>query len=132
MPANKEIKAIDKHSVHRICSGQVVLSMAIAAKELIENSLDAGATSVGMRPELDVGAHIFGSYYISFAEVRLKDYGVSAIEVVDNGSGIDAANYQALSMQAKFARHDEYEASVRTHAIPIGTPHITGTVTLQR
>lgn len=47
MSISKEIKAIDKHSVHKICSGQVVLSMAIAAKELIENSLDAGATSVG-------------------------------------------------------------------------------------
>lgn len=47
MAAKNEIKAIDRHSVHRICSGQVVLSMAVAAKELIENSLDAGATIIG-------------------------------------------------------------------------------------
>ena len=42
------IKAIDKKSVHRICSGQVVLTLATAVKELLENSIDAGATIVGL------------------------------------------------------------------------------------
>ena len=41
------LKRIDKESVHRICSGQVVLSLAVAVKELVENSIDAGATSIG-------------------------------------------------------------------------------------
>ena len=41
------IQAIDKGSVHRICSGQVVLTLATAVKELVENSIDAKATSVG-------------------------------------------------------------------------------------
>ena len=41
------IKRIDKRSVHQICSGQVILSLAVAVKELVENGLDAGATSIG-------------------------------------------------------------------------------------
>jgi len=52
---------------------QVVLDLASAAKELLENSLDAGATSV---------------------DIRLKDCGASLMEVADNGSGVAPHNYQ--------------------------------------
>jgi len=42
------ILAIDRTSVHRICSGQVVLTLSTAVKELVENSIDAGATCIGI------------------------------------------------------------------------------------
>ncbi|CAH1398184.1 unnamed protein product [Nezara viridula] len=72
------IKAIDKTTVHRICSGQVVLNLATAVKELIENSLDAGATVI---------------------DVKLKEYGSEIIEVVDNGAGVHPSNFEGLTLK---------------------------------
>ncbi|XP_061666131.1 mismatch repair endonuclease PMS2 isoform X2 [Syngnathoides biaculeatus] len=69
------IKAIDKHSVHQICSGQVVLTLATAVKELVENSIDAGATNV---------------------DVKLKEHGTELVEVSDNGKGVEEANFEGL------------------------------------
>ena len=34
-----EIKAIDRDSVQRICSGQVIVDLSVAVKELVENAL---------------------------------------------------------------------------------------------
>ncbi|XP_012381065.1 mismatch repair endonuclease PMS2 isoform X2 [Dasypus novemcinctus] len=45
----KAIKPIDRKSVHQICSGQVVLSLSTAVKELVENSVDAGATNIALK-----------------------------------------------------------------------------------
>lgn len=41
------IKAIDSSSIHRLTSGQVIIDLQTAVKELVENSLDASATSIG-------------------------------------------------------------------------------------
>jgi DNA mismatch repair protein PMS2 len=43
----KSIKAIDRTSIHHITSGQVVIDLQNAVKELLENSMDAGATNIG-------------------------------------------------------------------------------------
>lgn len=74
----KTIKRIDRESVHRICSGQVVLSLGTAVKELVENSLDAGATNI---------------------DVRLKDHGAELIEVSDNGGGVEEENFEGLTLK---------------------------------
>ncbi|KAL6475155.1 hypothetical protein MHYP_G00161950 [Metynnis hypsauchen] len=74
----KAIKAIDRHSVHQICSGQVVLSLATAVKELVENSVDAGATSV---------------------DIKLKDHGTELVEVSDNGRGVEEDNFEGLTLK---------------------------------
>ena len=71
------IRPIGASSVHRICSGQVVLDLAGAVKELVENALDAGATNI---------------------EVRLRDHGQDSVEVVDNGCGVKSDD---LAMMTK-------------------------------
>ncbi|XP_065211887.1 mismatch repair endonuclease PMS2 [Planococcus citri] len=82
-----EIKAIQRNIVHRICSGQVVLNLATAIKELVENSLDAGATII---------------------DVRLKEYGSELIEVVDNGTGIHPNNFQALTLKHHTSKLNDF------------------------
>ena len=64
---------------NRICSGQVLTSLATAVKELLENALDAGATVV---------------------DIRLREWGAEAIEVSDNGSGITTADFEALTRKS--------------------------------
>lgn len=44
---SNRIRALDRSSVHRITSSQVVVDLQTAIKELVENALDAGATVVG-------------------------------------------------------------------------------------
>ena len=77
-PSAGAIRPISKDSIHRICSGQVVLDLAGAVKELVENALDAGATNI---------------------EIRLKDHGAESIEVVDNGTGVSPENHEALTQK---------------------------------
>lgn len=72
------IKPINKGVVYRICAGQVILDLPSAVKELVENSLDAGATSV---------------------EVSLKDYGAESFQVIDNGCGISPQNFKVLALK---------------------------------
>lgn len=64
--SSNKIKPIDRTSVHRICSGQVVIDLAGAVKELVENSVDAHATSVGTLFHLqEVKYKYIKSYFIT-------------------------------------------------------------------
>ncbi|XP_014768074.1 mismatch repair endonuclease PMS2 [Octopus bimaculoides] len=72
------IQAIDRKSVHHICSGQVIVNLATGVKELVENSIDAGATTV---------------------EIKLKEYGSELIEVIDNGCGVAEENFEGLTLK---------------------------------
>ena len=78
VPSAPSVQPIDRRSVHQICSGQVVLNLATAVKELVENSLDAGATII---------------------EVKLKENGADLVEVIDNGCGVKPENFAALTLK---------------------------------
>lgn len=82
------IKAIEAKSVHQIQSGQVIVDLCSVAKELVENSLDAGATSV---------------------EVRFRNNGLDAVEVQDNGSGISPANYENVALKHYTSKLSTYD-----------------------
>lgn len=79
-----QIKSLDQTTVHRICSGQVIINLANAVKELIENSLDAGAKTI---------------------EIRLRNYGSDAIEVIDDGPGIEEQDFQTISKNFSYTFH---------------------------
>ncbi|PWN28737.1 DNA mismatch repair protein MutL [Jaminaea rosea] len=83
------IKAISRSDVHRITSGQVILDLTSAVKELVENALDARSTSI---------------------EVRFKNFGLDGIEVIDNGHGIASHDYGNVALPhhtSKLARFDD-------------------------
>ncbi|CAH1757432.1 14550_t:CDS:10 [Entrophospora sp. SA101] len=82
------IKPIDSTSIHKICSGQVILDLAMAAKELVENSLDAKAKTI---------------------EIRFKEYGLQSIEVIDDGTGIHEQNYESLALKHHTSKLSNFE-----------------------
>ncbi|KAF1782112.1 DNA mismatch repair protein Pms1/Pms2 [Phytophthora cactorum] len=75
MASTSALHVLDRRDVQRICSGQSVVDLATAVKELVENALDAGATQI---------------------EVKLKEFGRDAFEVSDNGAGVAPENYASL------------------------------------
>ncbi|KAG7699743.1 hypothetical protein KL930_001624 [Ogataea haglerorum] len=81
--------------VHKITSGQVIIDISTASKELLENSLDAGASQV---------------------TITFKNHGIDSIEVSDNGTGIDEEDFDGICMKHCTSKLRKFEdvASVRT------------------
>ncbi|EMR10835.1 hypothetical protein PNEG_00981 [Pneumocystis murina B123] len=83
-----EIQPIKNELKGYISSCQVITDLSMAVKELLENSLDARSTRI---------------------EIRLKNYGLNSIEVVDNGNGISIDDLECLAQQNATSKIREFE-----------------------
>ena len=68
-----KIQKLDKHLMNMIAAGEVIERPMAVVKELVENALDAKAR---------------------FIEVKIEQGGVEAIEVIDDGVGMDPQDAQ--------------------------------------
>lgn len=75
----REIHVLDSETINRIAAGEVVERPASVIKELVENAIDAGATSI---------------------TVEIKDGGISFMRITDNGHGIEKSQ-----IRTAFLRH---------------------------
>ena len=89
------IHVLDKHTAELIAAGEVVERPASVVKELLENSIDAGATQI---------------------TVSIESGGVKLIEVSDNGSGIEPAY-----ISTAFIRHATSKIAVEADLNSIHT-----------
>ncbi|KAF6115568.1 PMS1-like protein 1, mismatch repair system component [Phyllostomus discolor] len=85
------MKQLSAATVRLLSSSQTITSVVSVVKELIENSLDAGATSI---------------------DVKLENYGFDKIEVRDNGEGIKATDAPVMAVKyytSKISSHEDLE-----------------------
>ena len=73
------IQVLDQITIDKIAAGEVIERPASIVKELVENAIDAGSTSV---------------------KVEIKDGGISLIRIMDNGCGIPGPE-----VRSAFLRH---------------------------
>ncbi|KAK2839475.1 hypothetical protein Q5P01_013215 [Channa striata] len=85
------MKQLPSDTVRLLSSSQVITSVVNVVKELLENSLDAGASSI---------------------DIKLENYGLDRIEVRDNGHGIKAADTPVMAVRhftSKICSHEDLE-----------------------
>ena len=94
------IKLLPDHVANQIAAGEVVQRPASIVKELVENSIDAGATKI---------------------ELIIRDAGRNLIQVVDNGSGMSETDARFA-----FERHATSKISTTEDIFKISTKGFRG------
>ncbi|CCH43072.1 DNA mismatch repair protein [Wickerhamomyces ciferrii] len=83
-----KITSIGKEDVHRITSGQVIIDLSTAVKELLENSIDANSKKI---------------------EIIFKNYGLDSIEIIDDGDGIDELDFLNIALKHTTSKLSNFE-----------------------
>lgn len=91
----QKIHVLDEATIDKIAAGEVVERPSSVVKELVENAIDAGATSI---------------------TVEIKEGGISFIRITDNGSGISADQ-----IRTAFLRHATSKISSAEDLSSIGS-----------
>ena len=90
-----KIQQLDAHVADLIAAGEVVERPASAVKELVENSIDAGASSI---------------------TVEIRDGGMTFIRITDDGCGMESADARIA-----FLRHATSKLRTKDDLAAIGT-----------
>ena len=93
---NPTIVPIPKLDVHKITSGQVIIDLSSAVKELIDNSIDAHATQI---------------------DIVFRNYGIDSIECSDNGDGISEDNLANLARKHYTSKISNFEDILKVQTL---------------
>ncbi|KAI1210916.1 DNA mismatch repair protein MutL [Annulohypoxylon truncatum] len=86
--APRRIKALDPDVVNKIAAGEIIVAPVHALKELIENAVDAGSTSL---------------------EVLVKEGGLKLLQITDNGHGINKEDLPILCERFTTSKLKKFE-----------------------
>lgn len=91
-----EIHILDSNTIDKIAAGEVVERPASVVKELVENSIDAGASAI---------------------TVEIKDGGTTMIRVTDNGYGIEQSQLKKAFMRHATSKIEDAEDLMNIHSL---------------